>query len=296
MRPAPSGLGGVNMFKRSYLLWVLCVVSGTASLHAQATATGILGGTVTDPTGGVVPNAAIKITNKETGLTRDMKSGQAGLYRFDLLPSGAYQVQATMPGFATATAENVNVSVGQTTTLDIGLTPATQSQTVTIEAGGAQLVDTERSDVSLPINTQMVQNLPLNGRDFVNLAILAPGAKPVDSYDPTKNRVSVFAVNGSSGRNVNLTINGIDDKDNTVGGPVMQLPLEAVQEFLISTQRFSAANGRSEGAAVNVVTKSGSSKFHGGGYIFERNERFNATEVDPTTGQKNPDKSPFSRQ
>jgi hypothetical protein len=273
------------------------MVSGGASLHAQATATGILGGTITDPTGGVVPNAAIKITSKETGLTRELKSGQAGLYRFDLLPSGTYQVQATMPGFATATAENVNVFVGQTTTLDIGLTPATQSQTVTIEAAGAQLVDTERSDVSLPISTQMVQNLPLNGRDFVNLAILAPGAKPVDSYDPTKNRVSVFAVNGSSGRNVNLTINGIDDKDNTVGGPVMQLPLEAVQEFKISTQRFSAANGRSEGAAINVITQSGTNQYHGSLYFFDREQQFNTLNYFEQTAQGGDgQKSPFSRQ
>ena len=91
----------------------------------------------------------------------------------------------------------------------------------------------------------------------MNLAVLAPGAKPVDAYDPTKRRVGVFAVNGSSGSNVNLTVNGIDDKDNTVGGPVMQMPLEAIQEFAISTQRFSAANGRSEGAAVQRDHKFG---------------------------------------
>jgi hypothetical protein len=285
------------MFKRSCLLLMFSIVSGGVGLYAQATATGILGGTVTDPTGGVVPNAAIKISNKETGLTREMKSGQAGLYRFDLLPAGTYQLQATLAGFATASAENVNVFVGQTTTLDIGLTPATQSQTVTIEAAGAQLVDTERSDVSLPINTQMVQNLPLNGRDFVNLAILAPGAKPVDSYDPTKNRVSVFAVNGSSGRNVNLTINGIDDKDNTVGGPVMQLPLEAVQEFKISTQRFSAANGRSEGAAINVITQSGTNQYHGSLYFFDREQQFNTLNYfEQTAHGGDGQKSPFSRQ
>jgi hypothetical protein len=285
------------MLKRSYLFLLLSVVSGGANLHAQATATGILGGTVTDPTGGVVPNASIKITNKETGLTREMKSGQAGLYRFDLLPAGTYQVQAATAGFATATAENAGVFVGQTTTVDIALTPATQSQSVTIEAVGAELVDTERSDVSLPINTQMVQNLPLNGRDFVNLAILAPGAKPVDSYDPTKNRVSVFATNGSSGRNVNLTINGIDDKDNTVGGPVMQLPLEAVQEFMISTQRFSAANGRSEGAAINVITTSGTNQYHGSLYFFDREQTFNSLNYfEQTAHGGDGEKSPFSRQ
>jgi Carboxypeptidase regulatory-like domain len=116
------------MLKRSYLLLLLLIVSGGANLHAQATATGILGGTVTDPTGGVVPNTSIKITNKETGLTREMKSGQAGLYRFDLLPAGTYQVRVTTPGFATATAESAGVFVGQTTTVDIALTPATQSR------------------------------------------------------------------------------------------------------------------------------------------------------------------------
>jgi hypothetical protein len=285
------------MHKRSYLLLALLIVLGGTSLHAQATATGILAGTVTDPTGGVVPSASVKITSKETGLTREMKSGQAGLYRFDLLPAGTYQVQTTMAGFATATVENTGVFVGQTTSIDIRLTPAAQQQTVTIEAGGAQLVDTERSDVSLPINMQMVQNLPLNGRDFVNLAILAPGAKPVDSYDPTKNRVSVFAVNGSSGRNVNLTINGIDDKDNTVGGPVMQLPLEAVQEFLISTQRFSAANGRSEGAAINVITQSGTNQFHGSLYFFDREQQFNTLNYfEQTANGGDGQKSPFSRQ
>ena len=117
------------MSKRSYLLFLLFIVPAAVSLYAQATATGILAGTVTDPTGGVVPNAAIKITNKETGHTREMKSGQAGLYRFDLLPSGTYQVQATMAGFANATVENAGVFVGQTTTVDIGLTTAAQSQT-----------------------------------------------------------------------------------------------------------------------------------------------------------------------
>src|SRR6516165_10116797 len=149
------------MLKRSYLFLLLSVVSGGANLHAQATATGILGGTVTDPTGGVVPNASIKITNKETGLTREMKSGQAGLYRFDLLPAGTYQVQATTAGFAPPRRMRVCLW-GQTTTVDIALTPAIQSQSVNVEAVGAELVDSERSDVSLPINAQMVQNLPLN--------------------------------------------------------------------------------------------------------------------------------------
>lgn len=265
--------------------------------YAQVTATGSLAGTVTDKTGAVVPNVNVKITNTETGSTRETKTGDGGVYRFDLLPAGTYKVEANISGFATATFQNVGVAVGQTTTIDVSLSPSTQTQTITVESTGAPLLDTEKSDISLPVSTQMVQDLPLNGRDFVNLAILAPGAKPVDSYDPTKNRVSVFAVNGSSGRNVNLTINGIDDKDNTVGGPVMQLPLEAVQEFLISTQRFSAANGRSEGAAINVITRSGTNNFHGSLYFFDREQQFNSLNYfEETANGGTGQKSPFSRQ
>ena len=130
--------------------------------------------------------------------------------------------------------------------------------------------------MSLPISTKQLEDLPINGRDLVNLATLAPGARPVNSYDPTKNRYGVFAVDGSGGRNVNVTVNGIDDKDNTVGGPVMQLPLEAVQEFVISTQRFSAANGRSEGALITTITRSGTNDLHGSLYLFDRNQAMNA--------------------
>jgi hypothetical protein len=119
----------------------------------------------------------------------------------------------------------------------------------------------------------------------------------VNSYDPTKQRIGVFATNGSSGRNVNVTVNGIDNKDNTVGGPVMQLPLEAVEEFNISTQRFSAANGRSEGAAVSVITKSGTNAFHGSLFFQDREDVFNALNYFEKAENGGPGtKAPFSRQ
>ena len=134
----------------------------------------------------------------------------------------------------------------------------------------------------------------MNGRDIANLAILAPGVKQVDSYDPTKNRYAVYAVNGSSGRNTNTTVNGIDNKDNTVGGAVMQLPLEAVEEFKISTNRFSAENGRSEGAALNIVTKSGTNQYHGALYGFFRSQALQTNNaISEQGGQPKPD---YSRQ
>src|SRR5262245_8460804 len=268
---------------------------GQQTSFAQATASATLEGTVTDKTQAVIKSATVTIINKATGVTRTTSTNDTGLYRFELLPAGKYEIKVGASGFASAVTEGVELPVGRVTTLDYALNPGAASETVTVTAE-APIVDTQKTDVGLNITPQQLSDLPLNGRDFANLAILAPGAKPVDSYDPTKNRIAIFGINGSSGRNVNVTVNGIDNKDNTVGGPVMQLPLEAVQEFIISTQRFSAANGRSEGAAVNVITKSGSNKFHGAAYVYERNERFNATLVDPVTGEKKPDKSPFSRQ
>jgi carboxypeptidase family protein/TonB-dependent receptor-like protein len=279
-----------------FVVLVLLIWSfGQQTSFAQATASATMEGKVTDKAQAVIKGATVTINNKATGVTRTTLTSDTGAYRFELLPAGKYDVKVSASGFASAVMEGVELLVGRATTLDYVLNPGATTETVTVTAE-APIMDTQKTDVGLNITPQEVSDLPLNGRDFANLAILAPGAKPVDSYDPTKNRIAVFGINGSSGRNVNVTVNGIDNKDNTVGGPVMQLPLGAVQEFIISTQRFSAANGRSEGAAVNVVTKSGSNAFHGSAYIYERNERFNATEVDPSTGEKRQNKSPFSRQ
>ena len=264
------------------------------TLYGQVNATGTIEGTVADKSGAVVPNADVRLLSRDTGFAREAKSNQAGQYRFELLAAGRYQVRVAVPGFATATFENVVVAVSQTTTVDVSLSPSAQAETITVESAGAPLVDMTKTDVSVPITPTQIEDLPLNGRDFVNLSYLAPGARPVNSYDPTKNRIGVFSVDGSNGRNVNVTVNGIDDKDNTVGGPVMQLPLEAVEEFYISTQRFSAANGRSEGAAITAITKSGTNQLHGSLYLLDRNEAMNANDYfDEKAG--NP-KSPYSRQ
>jgi hypothetical protein len=287
------------MFKRTILLFsaVLLVCLSTGNLVAQITASATLQGTVTDKTGAVIPNAEVKIISKDTGQVRTDSSGGNGAYSFNLLPAGHYEVRVAVKGFATSVYNNVELFVSRTTTIDAQLSPSQQAETITVEAAGSALVDLQKTDVSLPITPQDVENMPLNGRDFVNLAILAPGARPVASYDPTKNRIGVFATNGSGGRNVNVTVNGIDDKDGTVGGPVMQLPLEAIQEFNISTQRFSAANGRSEGAAVNLITKSGTNVFHGSLFFQDRDQALDSLNyfeqaAHGGTGQK----APFSRQ
>src|SRR5713226_7520149 len=273
-------------------LLVCVLLLGSANLFGQATASATLEGTILDKTQAAVVGATVTLKNKETGAARTTSSNDIGIYRFDLLPGGIYQLRVNMRGFSVASAENVQALVGQTTTLNFTLSLGAVTETVTVTSE-PPIVDVEKTNVGLAITPNDVESMPLNGRDFANLAYLAPGASPVDSYDPTKSRIAIFGINGSSGRNVNVTVNGIDNKDNTVGGPVMQFPLEAIQEFVISTQRFSAVNGRSEGAAVNVVTKSGGSEYHGSAFFFLRDKKLNASEVSPGSTVKS--KPPFNR-
>jgi len=283
---------GMGRIARTLLLG-FTFLAACGYVLAQGNTTGAIGGLVTDAQGAVIAGATVTVTSKATGTERTAVTNEDGEYKLDFLPAGRYTVKVSASGFGEVNSDNVELLIGQTNRLNFSMNPGVQTASVTVTEETA-LVNTEKTDISTNITPREVQDLPLNGRDLGNLAYLAPGVKPVDSYDPTKRRISVFAVNGSSGRNVNVTVNGIDNKDNTVGGPVMQFPLEAIQEFIISTQRFSAVNGRSEGAAVNVVTKSGTSDFHGSIFYFLRDKKLNASEVSPSnTSIKT--KPPFNR-
>jgi len=265
------------------------------AMWGQATATATLQGTVTDKSQAVIKSAEVTITNKDTGAIRTVTTNDTGEYRIDAQP-GIYSVKTKAAGFSVAEVKQIELSVGRTTTQNFTLNPGGVTETVEVTAA-APLVDQTKTDVSANITPQQITDLPLIGRDIADLAYLAPGVKAADSYDPTKNRYAILSVNGHGGRNVNVTIDGVDNKDNTVGGPVMQVPAEAVQEFQVSTQRFSAVNGRSSGAAINVITKSGTNNFHGSAFGFFREQAFNADQQqangDGTTSSANP---PYSRQ
>jgi hypothetical protein len=284
--------------KRCLFIAVIgCLLLSSFSLFGQVTATATLQGTIVDKTQAVIGNKAeVTLTNKNTGAVRTTKTNDAGEYKFDLIPVGIYTIKVSAPGFSAGEAKDVEVQIGRTVTQNFTLQPGGVSETVEVTAA-APLVDQTKTDVSTNITPQQITDLPLIGRDIADLAYLAPGVKAADSYDPTKNRYAILSVNGEGGRNVNVTINGVDNKDNTVGGPVMQVPAEAVQEFQVSTQRFSAVNGRSSGAAINVITKSGTNGFHGSAFAFFREQAFNADQKlangDGTTTSANP---PYERQ
>jgi hypothetical protein len=277
-------------FLTRYLILPALVLFASVQLFAQATATGSILGTVTDTTKAVIVDAQVTATNAGTGFTRTTTTGTSGGYTLDGLTPGRYTVKVVKDGFSAGVAK-FELLVGQAVTTNIALKPGAVDTIIEVEADNV-LLDVTKTSVSQQITPSQVEELPLIGRDAANLAFLVPGVKMADSFDPTKNRSAVLSVNGNIGREVNVTINGVDNKDNTVGGTVMQLPLEGVQEFVISTQRFSAANGRSEGAAINMITKQGGNQFHGSAFTYFREKQFNADQTDPDGSKSNP---PYSR-
>ena len=271
---------------------VLLALGMCVQVFGQATASSALRGTVVDGSGAAVVGANVTVANAATGFTRTVQTGTDGSYVVQPLQSGTYSVKVSMKGFASASAASVQTLIGSTATQNFALKTGTATEVVEVTSE-IPVIDQLKTDVSQNITPTEVEQLPMIGRDVANLAYLAPGVKATDSYDPTKNRYAILSVNGQGGRNVNVTVNGIDNKDNTVGGPVMQLPLEAVQEFAISTQRFSAANGRSEGAAINMITKSGSNNYHGSGFAMFKDQALNADQKLTDGSKSNP---PYSRQ
>jgi outer membrane receptor protein involved in Fe transport len=275
----------MKRFIVSRLLLLAVLVASPVSILGQATATGTVVGTITDSSQAVVAGAQVSITQMATGTVRTAVTNSTGGYRFDLVQAGSYVLSVKGSGFATET-QKIELLVGTTETSNFILKPGAASETVEVQASNP-IVDIEKTNVGTSITPSEVLNMPMVGQDVANLAYLAPGVKQTDSYDPTKARYAVLSVNGDGGRNVNVTINGVDNKDNTVGGPVMQMPLEAVQEYYISTQRFSAENGRSEGASINIITKRGTNRFHGAFASYFRDAALNTDEkeADGTGGQ-----------
>jgi len=283
----------MRRIKCLFLLGCIVAVIGSTAF-GQAVSVGALDGSITDTSGAVIAGATITATNKATSAERIAITDSSGYYRIAGLTPGIYKVKIEAKGFASQINEEVTLNVGITLTINASLKPGGTAETVIVNAGDVALVETSKTELAGVVSNREIENLPLNGRSFSGLAILIPGARPTGSYDPTKQRVAVFSINGSSGRNVNTTVDGGDNKDNTVGGIVMQFSLEGVQEYKLETQRFSAASGRSEGAALNVISKSGSNSFHGSGFIFERDRKFNANDY-ISEFSKQP-KAPFSRQ
>ncbi len=263
---------------------------------AQELGTAVLNGDITDPSDAVVSGAKILLVNTATGAQRDGSSNGRGFFSFDRVTPGDYQVTVTGKGFAAETIK-VRVEVGQQADLKVKLTVAKQQTVIEIDDSGAvPSVSTTSSVVDGVVDSHQIDNLPLNGRNFLELALLLPGNTPAPNFDPTKANTFVVSSAGQLGRGGSVTIDGNDDNDDAVGGMLLNLPQDAVQEFQIATNRFSAETGRSGSGVANVVTKSGTNTLHGSASIYERDHSLQALPAtfSPTaTGGATP---PFRRQ
>jgi hypothetical protein len=261
----------------------------------QLAASATLRGVVQDQNGGLIVGAQVTATHAGTGTTREGQTDDEGLYTFTNLPPGAYNVRVTAKGFAEAT-QGVMLPVGQTATADITLGVAKMTEEVCLhcDVDLVPLVDTETSKVDRVIGEREIASLPLNGRNFLELALLTPGNAPAPNFDPTKTNTVVISTAGQVGRGGSVTVDGADTNDDVVGGAVQNISQDAVQEFQMATNRFDARLGRSGSGVANVVTKSGSNEFHGSASAFFRGSLFQG--LPATFDRASGEEPPFDRE
>ena len=256
--------------------------------HAQG-ASSSLSGTAVDADGSALPGVTVTATEKSTGFSRLAVTDSAGRFRLVALPVGDYTVTAELQGFATVTVDNVRLNVATERALEISMRAASVEETITVTTE-APLIETTPS-VGTVVSQQELESLPLNGRQFANVAVLAPGTQLAYNSDPTKPGQLTIALNGGIGRNVNFTVDGGDNTDDTIGGALQNFNLEAVEEFKIQTMQYKAEYGRSSGGVLSVVTKTGTNDLSVSAWDFERSDSWNAkteSERQSPSGEKQP--------
>jgi len=281
--------------KTSVFLLALLTIAFISTARPQELGTAVLNGDVVDPSGAVVSGAQVTAKQVATGLERTATSTNAGLFVFNTLTPGDYEVHVKASGFSEST-NRIRLEVGQQANLKIRLTVEKQQTEIEINDEQAiPLVNTVSSVVDGVVSSHQIDNLPLNGRNFLELALLLPGNTQAPNFDPTKQNTVVISSAGQLGRGSSVTIDGTNN-DDAVGGMLLNIPEDAVQEFQMATNRFSAELGRTASGVANVVTKSGTNTLHGSASVYARDKALQAlpSTFDPaTTGGETP---PFRRE
>lgn len=241
-------------------------------IEAQEAATATLRGTIQDRNGAVVAGAHVVATHQSIGTSRQTTTNTDGLYVLTNLLPGQYEIKIQAAGFSDKVSEApITLLVGQSLTVDATLEIGSLGAAVNL-VEETPLVETNSSVVAGTVSHREIESLPLNGRNFLELALLIPGNSPAPGFDPTKTNTVVISSAGQLGRGGNVTVDGADNNDDVVGGAVQNISQEAVQEFQIATNRFSSELGRSGSSVINVVTRTGTNEFHGSGSFFFRDK------------------------
>jgi hypothetical protein len=274
-----------NSLIKLFTMVAMSLLLGVFQVSAQSTVSGAIAGTVTDPQGKVVPNAAITVTNLGTNAAVTVNTNEDGGYRVTNLAPGKYRVETTVTGFAPAKADDITVEVSVTTPVDIPLVVGTSVNEVQVSAD-APVINTSDSAHSLNINQTSINELPINGRKASTFVLGTPGVVPDGGF-------GLYSFRGISGLLNNATVDGGDDNQaffSEARGRTRisySISLDAVREFSVNTSNYSAEFGRAAGGVVNTVTKSGTNDFHGSLFYYIRDNKWGARNPLTTVGVVN---------
>jgi hypothetical protein len=284
-----------NIYRYAGLFLVLLALLsfGSRVAFAQLSTADILG-TITDPSGAVVSKATVTLVNADTHEQRVDTSNDSGDFHFTLLPPGHYSVTVKALGFKSSTTTNLAIEAGDRARADVRLELGSATVSVVVEAS-TPLLQTDNATVSSTVTEASVQNLPLNGRNFVQLVQLVPGANEGPGNGLTsggrpddRRTTNGFSVNGQDDILNNYIVDGIDDNERVIGTIGVKPSVEDIQEISVQTNSYAPEAGRTAGGVVNLVTKSGGNRFHGSAYEFLRNDKFDSRDFffTPVQGKK----------
>jgi hypothetical protein len=282
----PRRISDLTTVLLSVISLSLIFLTGDSTVWAQL-AGATLAGQVSDRSGALIPSASVTIRNTETGEVRTVTSNEKGLYSAPSVQPGIYSVTVSAPGFAPHVERDLQLTVGAIRNLDVSLTVGTTAQQVEVEAGAAD-VETDTSVISATVGQERIVDLPLNGRDWTQLAVLQPGVVSVRAQEPTTGNSNrgvrgfgnQLASNGHSPYENTYRVDGINENDYSNGAPGSvigaNLGVDAIQEFSVVTTSYTAEYGRTSGSVINAVTRSGANDLHGSAYVFDRDKIFDA--------------------
>ena len=262
----------MSTFKRAFA-FSLCMIVWCVCAVAQAP-TGQADGRVLDATGALIPGAVVTLTNTGTGAGRKAISGGDGIFSFPSLQAGTYEIRCEAPGFRTY-VQQLTVQTGAISTAEMRLELGQAKEVVTVEALASQL-DFDRQTIDGVVTKQQIDSLPLNGRNFLQLAQLQPGVSVSPANIGEYNRQFDVNILGAGSESIRITVDGATVNDPVTGGTQQNFSQEVVQEFQVSSGNFDLSTGITAGGAVNIVTRTGGNDFHGSGFFYFRDHNMAA--------------------
>lgn len=280
------------------ILLVLAALTAAAPAAAQTRAAAAdLTGFVRDESNAVVSGVAITVTNPETGIVRTAVTGPDGRFLVPALSVGTYAVRAELSGFVVE--DNVVLTVGSAVDFSITLRVSPIAEQITVVAAGSSGIDTQKTAVTSVVSQQQIDSLPINGRNFISFAVLTPGVNTDRSPNQGAAATSGLVFAGQRPRSNNITVDGLDNNDATVGSVRATFSQEAIREFQVLTNSYSAEFGKAAGGVLNIVTKSGTNTFAGNAFFYFRSNNLNSRgyfeRFDPAGNQINLERAPYDQ-